>query len=184
MVTVRVTMKNLIQLLGALILTSALFVVSTGCTTPSSGSTSGGTSTNKVITPDRVYKITKLASYAAAVSQAKNLKNIENLVKARNGFCDLKAQEKWDIESLSIIASQSGLGDMSSSEGQLALVGVPLLIDSFYNTDVDLRKVEYAEAVVKGSCEGLTLALPTSVRSSTDSDLILKKLQKDAKDTR
>lgn len=176
-------MKNyILTILALLVLTLGFFT--TGCTTTSSGGGDSATTTNSVITPFRVYKITKLAAYVGAATQAKKPENVASLVQARNGFCALKNESRWDIETAVIIANQNGLGSLTSSEGQIALAAVPILIDSFYNKEIDLRKTEYARAFIEGSCDGLSLALPSTVRSPADGNLILKNLEQEAKATR
>lgn len=138
--------------LGALLLSAP-----TGCVSSGSG---GGSSFQKTVTPQRVEAVARLASYSTAkIMLAKDPKNIETLAKISTGLNELVASKTWDIGSAVAIANANGLNELVSSEGQIALSTVPLFIDLIAGDTVDLKKQEYAQAVVIGAADGFKMAL-------------------------
>lgn len=143
-------------------------LVAAGCASNDQPGTSG------TVTPARVKSVARLATYLGVTAQlARDPESRPALLRARDGLNAMVAASNWDLATLSAVIAASGVGDtMSSNEGQIVLGALPLFIDLFYGTKVDLRENEYAVAVVTGMAEGFGMALgPAAVAKGRASKL-------------
>lgn len=155
----RTTLKQQLLILAAAITVSLSL---SGCKTAESGGVGGN-----LITPERVLKITRLASYASATAMIFRDPNSAPLIdRAKNGFCQMKESGTWDLAQAVVLANQNGLNFLDSSEGQVIIGGLPLLIDTFMGQQFDLREQPYAIAFINGACDGLSLAVGPGVRAN------------------
>lgn len=176
-----------------LFLTTTTALVTTalipGCATPENGN--GGT-----FSPDRVYKVSKLAAYLGFKAQLlRDPSSRTVLVQISTVANELVLSQQWDLTTLAATLVANGMADLNSDEAQIALTGIPLFIDLFYGDKIDLRQSEYAEAFIKGAAEGFNMALgampagSTLTRSAirtmpTGPDEVMARLSKEAKATR
>ena len=145
--------RNLITLCAATLLVA-------GCST---------TSTNPIVTPDRVKSVTALGSYIGAKA-AIGKGYAPQLQMALDGLNSLKASGSNDLPS-AIKAVTDALGPeanqfVNSDEGMLIVVnGAALFTDLWTATVQKPLDSTYGVAVRDGLIEGLTLALQPSVRA-------------------
>lgn len=150
----------LLFLLLALVALSPVAFVGCGTTGGSGGPVAGGDTNAPVLTPQRVEKITRLAVWTTTT--AWTAKKPESEAKFRNalrGVDSLVAEENWDVTALASALTSSGSDSFTGAEGRLIVSGTTLLIDTFAGDKVDVRKSEYAKAVVLGAQAGLRLGL-------------------------
>jgi len=148
-------MKTLMRYVTPIVSTLLLAFGVVGC-----GTTSG---TGPTITPARVESVTRLAAYSTAkLALAKDPKNIVTLTKVSNGLNELVASGNYDLATAVTIANANGLGELTSSEGQIALTALPVFIDLIAGESVNLNDSQYAKAVIVGAAGGFKMALPAA----------------------
>lgn len=138
------------------------------------------------MTPQRVRTVSTLAAYTSFKMQLiRDPSSRPTLERIRTSVNELKAAETWDIGTLSTILI-ANTGDLSSDEGQLVLVGVPLFVDLVSGQQVDLKQYEYGRAAIEGVSAGFNLALGSGVPASraSSTDAVLNDLQRQARASR
>ena len=143
------TISNLV---GFAVLTLGLL----GCASnPGTGSST--------ITPARVESVTRLAAYSTAkIALVKDPRNLATLTKVSNGLNELVASGNFDLATAVTIANANGLGELTSSEGQIVLTALPVFIDLIAGESVNLNDSVYAKAVIVGAASGFNMALPAA----------------------
>lgn len=136
-----------------------------GCDTLKPGSGTGGPissgDTNApVMTPQRVQKITRLAVWNTTTAwTTRKPESVPKFEAALRGVDALVAEQNWDVNALAVSLTSSGSDTFTGSEGRLIISGTTLLIDTIAGETVDVRKSEYAQAVILGAQAGLRLGL-------------------------
>lgn len=157
-------------------LTSVSTLALAGCATDDG---SGG---SNVITPQRVRTVSTLAAYTTCKMQLmRDPASRPQLERIRTALNELQASQTWDIATLATIMLANS-GELTSDEGQLILVGLPLFIDLVSGQQVDLKQYEFGRAAIEGVSAGFNLALGSTAypAAQTGPDLTLLDLQKQA----
>lgn len=132
------------------------FLLQPGCTTTGGA----GSSDNQVITPQRVEKITRLAVWTTTTAwTTRQPDSVPKFQAALRGVDALVLEQNWDVTALASALTSSGSDSFTGSEGRLIISGTTLLIDTIAGDRVDVRKYEYAQAVILGAQAGLRLGL-------------------------
>jgi len=166
-------------LLAAAILAGA---ITTGC------STTGEQSTTSSITPERVEACSRFAAYATATAAMLRDPSVRPALEAAaEGITALRAQERWDLATMANIATTHGLAELISSQGSLtvtstetpvpnndqttvAITGAVLFFDAIIGESLDIKTQPYAQAVICGVGDGLSLAVGSGSKSLSTLD--------------
>lgn len=153
-----------------------------GCQTSQQTDGTGG---GRILTPQRVQAVSRLASYAACKAQLiRDPQSRPGMERIRTALGELVAARNWDVASVGTILAANGMGNLASNEGQLVLTALPLFVDTFSGLQADLKKVEYAQVVVEGVSDGFNMALGPGGRGGPGVDPILEQLEREARATR